>query len=326
MDDQQDQYPNSVSFRAGCAVEHDYIYVASYADALDPDETHFSRMFTYVGRIPGNDKWYHHDLETSVVSVCVKKASAHDGRRLCALSKNGEVELFSNIDGSSIIEQIDGAGLINGTRGYLQEIREIGQSLVACGVNNQVYRRQANGTWALLNGSGLELRTQLEDITMLNSIDGTSESDIYTCGLQGQLYHFDGRKWTRLVLRTDENLNCVRCVSTKEVWVCGKNGTLLVGNAVDGFKDVSSIDDNQAFWSLTKFKGIVYVSSLDAGLFAYDGKSISEVDTGFASGLWVYELDSVPETLWSFSPKEIASFDGLAWKRVHHPDNDPIVD
>lgn len=49
-------------------------------------------------------------------------------------------------------------------------------------------------------------------------------------------------------------------------------------------------------------------------------------DTGFASGLWVYELDSVPETLWSFSPKEIASFDGLAWKRVYHPDNDPIVD
>lgn len=324
MDEQQDNYANSVSFRAGCAVEHDYIYVASYLDAHDPEETSFSRMYAYAGRLVGH-QWYHHDVNTSVVSVCVKKATASDGRRLCALSKQGEVELYSNIDGSSIVEQIDGAGLINGTRGYLQAIREIGASLFACGVNNQVYRREGDGTWTLLNGPGLELRTTLEDVTLLNSIDGTSESDIYTCGLNGQLYHFDGRKWIQVTLPTDENLNCVRCVSTDEVWVCGKNGALLVGNAASGFKDVSSIDDNQTFWSLTKFRGIVYVSSLEAGLFAYDGTGIYEVNTGFSSGLWVYELDSVPETLWSFSPKEIACFDGLEWKRVQHPDNEPVA-
>lgn len=324
MDEQQDDYVNSVSFRAGCAVEHDYIYVASYLDAYDPDEVSFSRMYAYAGRLVGH-QWYHHDLNMSIVSVCVKKATASDGRRLCALSKQGEVELYSNIDGSSIVEQIDGAGLLKGNRGYLQAIREIGASLFACGVNNQVYRREGNGTWTLLNGPGLELGTTLEDVTLLNSIDGTSESDVYTCGLNGQLYHFSGRKWTKVALPTDENLNCVRCVSTEEVWVCGKNGALLVGNAANGFKDVSSIDDNQSFWSLTKFQGIVYVSSLDAGLFAYDGTGIYEVSTGLSSGLWVYELDSVPETLWSFSPKEIAFFDGIEWKRVQHPDNEPVI-
>lgn len=325
MGNQDDAFANSVSFRAGCAVEHDYIYVATCLDAHDPSETSLSRMFAYAGRLVG-DQWYHHDLDMSIVGVCVKKATASDNRRLCAVSKHGEVELYSNIDGSSMIEQIDGAGLLNGTRGYIRAIREIGNSLFACGVNNQVYRRQNNGIWTLLNSPGLELRTRLEDITMLNSIDGTSESDVYTCGLRGQLYHLDDGGWSKLEVGIDENFNCVRCVSKKEVWVCGTNGALLVGNAADGFKDVSSIDDNQSFWSLAKFRGVVYISSLEAGLFCYDGTHISQVETGFASGLWAYELDSVPETLWSFSPKEIASFDGAMWKRVQPPDNEPVID
>lgn len=81
----------------------------------------------------------------------------------------------------------------------------------------------------MLNGPGLELGTTLETITMLNSIDGSSESDVYACELIGQLYHFDGRGWTTIGLNIDENLNCVRCVSPGEVWVCGGNGALLVG-------------------------------------------------------------------------------------------------
>lgn len=49
----------------------------------------------------------------SIVSVCVKKATAGDTRRMCALSKHGDVELYSNIDGSSIVEQTMAQGYLS---------------------------------------------------------------------------------------------------------------------------------------------------------------------------------------------------------------------
>jgi len=324
--DDSDGFPTAVTFTAGCALEADYIYVASYLDAHDPLTTAFTRLFSYVSRFE-DDQWFYHDADINAVAVCVKKATATMGRRVVTLSKEGEVEIYSNKDDTSIFEKIAEAGVRLGSRGYMTAIREIGNSLFACGANDQVYRRSEDGVWSLITSTPLEVLGPLEtDISILNSIDGTNENDVYTCGLDGGLFHYDGSRWSRIKLRTDEHLHCVRCVSTREVWVCGNNGTLLVGNALAGFRDVSSVDDNQQFWSLTKFRGSVFLATTSEGMFRYDGKEITPVDTGFGSGLWTYEVDSVENMLWSFSPKEIACFDGTRWARVNHPDNQLIVD
>jgi len=317
-------FPTAVTFTAGCAVEADYIYVASHMDAHDSRTTIFTRLFNHIGRLEGN-KWFYHDGDFNAVAVCVKKATATTGRRLVTLSKEGEVEIYSNKDDTSELEKITEAGVRLGSRGHLTAIREIGSKLFACGVNDQVYRRSDDGAWSLITSTPFELIDPLNGgLSMLNSIDGTSESDVYTCGLKGRLYHYDGARWSQIQLHTDEHLNCVRCVSADEAWVCGDNGTLLVGNALSGFKDVSSVDDNQKFWSLTKFKGTVYLASTNEGMFRYDGIDIQAVDTGLSSGLWTYEVDSVQDMLWSFGPKEIACFDGSNWRRLDHPDNEPV--
>lgn len=319
-------FPAEVTFLAGCAVEHDYIYTAALLDAYNPREVVHSRLFCYISTLE-DDPWAQHDIDANIVAVCVKKPSSTMGRRLVALSSEGEVEIYSNGDGSIIREKIDDAGVRLGTRGYVTSIREIGKTLFVCGGNDQVYRRDDDGRWELISAGPLQVRSVLDGgLSMLNSIDGTDERDLYTCGFGGRLFHYDGAAWTQVELRTDEHLNCVRCISHDEVWVCGDNGTLLVGNAAAGFKDVSTIDDNQQFWSLTQFQGKIYLATTEDGMFVYDGKSIEQVDTGFASGLWTNKVDSVPEMLWSFSPKEIACFDGQRWTRVQHPDNPPVED
>lgn len=321
---EDDAYPNSVSFTAGCVIESDYVYVSAFPDAYDPRETIFTRMFIYDGSHP--TKWFHHDLAANIQAVCVKTAGPI-GRCLCALSKEGEVEIFKNSKGgSSTMEKIPEAGRRLGTRGATLDIREIGRSLFVCGMNDQVYRREeSDGSWTLITAAPLKLVDALDPyFSMLNSIDGSSEQDVYTCGMNGRLYHFDGAKWSQVSLPTDEHLHCVRCISPEEVWICGNNGTLLVGNRSTGFKNVSTVDDNQLFWSLTKFKGKIYVASTNEGMFVYDGTAIQPVDTGLESGLWTYTVDSTEDALWSFSPKEIAVFDGNTWTRILHPDNDPI--
>lgn len=314
-----------ITFIAGCAVEHDYFYVAARGDEHDPRETIFTRLFVYMEE---PEPWSHHDIDANIESVCVKKATSTTGRRLCALSKEGEVEIFSAKNNSSTVEKIPEAGLRLGSRGYVRAIREIGDSLFVCGANDQVYRRDdEDGTWTLLTAAPLKMVDALDPYySLLNSIDGTSERDVYVCGLSGRLFHYDGMTWTAISLPTDEHLNCVRSFSKDEVWICGENGTLLLGNVRDGFKNVSTIDDNQLFWSLTKFQGKIYVATPDEGLFVYDQKSIAPVDTGLANGLWTYIVDAVEGALWSFSEKEIAYFDGSTWKHVQHPDNEPIVD
>lgn len=322
----EEQHSQPITFVAGCAVEADYFYVAAYPDDYDPSEYIFSYLLAYLGRF-GDDPWAVNTTDKNIVSVCVKKASLSTGRRLCSLSKEGEVRIFSNKDGSVIEEKIDEAGVRLGSRGYLTEIREIGMALYACGYNEQVYRRDDDGTWRLLTAEPLRIRDVLKDdnIGSLNSIDGTGDTDIYTCGDAGLLYHFDGNRWARIQVRTEEHLNCVRGVSFDEVWVCGNNGTLLKGNARSGFVDLSTINDNDLFWSLTKFKGQVYIATPGEELFVYDGATIQPVDTGFPSGLMTYMVDSVPDMLWSFSPKEIACFDGYKWTRINHPSN-PVAD
>lgn len=320
-----DQYPNSISFVDGCAIESDYVYIAAFPDAYDPRETIFSRLLVFDDA--SEAKWYYHDIDANIAAVCVKTAGPN-GRTLCALSKEGEVEIYSNMDGSRVIEKIPEAGLRLGSRGYTRAIREIGKSLFVCGVNDQVYRRnESDGSWSLITAAPLKLVDALDPyFSLLNSIDGSSEQDVYTCGMNGRMYHFDGMQWSQIALPTDEHLNCVRSVSVDEVWVCGANGTLLVGNHRAGFKNVSTIDDNQSFASLTKFQGKTYIASTDEGMFVYDGTSIKPVDTGLESGLWTYIVDSTEDVLWSFSPKEVAYFDGKTWIRVQHPDNDPIID
>jgi hypothetical protein len=319
-----EQYPDALTFITGCVVESDYVYVAAYSDAHDPRETIFSRLCVFM---KDDDPWSYHDIAANIESVCVKKATPMVGRRLCALSKEGEVEIYSNKDATSVIEKIPEAGLRLGSHGYVLDIREIGNSLFVCGANDQVYRRDdATGTWSLITAAPLKLVEPLDPYySMLTSIDGTNENDVYTCGMGGRLYHFDGLRWQAIELQTDEHLNCVRCVSPDEVWICGENGTLLTGSFRAGFTNVSTVDENSNFWSLTKFKDKIYLATPNEGMFVYDGASITPLNTGLASELWTYIVDSTTEMLWSVGPKEIACFDGVTWSRVDHPDNEPVA-
>ncbi|MDR1423466.1 MAG: hypothetical protein LBI92_02500, partial [Azoarcus sp.] len=149
-------------FLDGFAIENDYIYLASQLDDLDPDRYAHTSMTgfneTIIGRydlrddgLPSNG-WFCHDLNMNIVSVCVKKATADWGRRFCALSKEGEISIYSGKTGPEKIEKIPDAGLRlseykDGAVGYVTHMREIGGRLYVCGMSGQVYAREASGKW-----------------------------------------------------------------------------------------------------------------------------------------------------------------------------------
>ena len=293
-------------------------------------------MSTY--EMPEN-KWFTHDLEMNIVSACTKIAHANDrdtSRRLIALSKEGEVDVFASGDYVWRTEKIPEAGLRLGTRGWMTHIRQIGSHLFACGQNGQVYQRHGSDDWRKHDEGVYKFETYtagdveaairvIGNRRTLNCIDGNSETDIYVAGDNGYLAHHDGKKWTQLKLKTGEHLQWVRCYGADEVYVCGYNGTLLKGSAKLGFKDVSSVNDNFTWWCLARPGEHVYLCASE-GLFYFDGKTIKKVKTGLKPEHQdTGRVDVAGGVLWSVGAKDIVRrlADGK-WERIHHVDNERI--
>lgn len=277
----------SVHFLDFCAIDDDFIYLAANLDDTNSQEIIHTRMFTFWSK---DNTWRTHDLPMNIVSTTIKLNHANDSedRRLIALSKEGEVDVFAKGDYVWRTEKIPNAGVRLGSRGAMTHIRQIGKHLFACGHNGQVYFRNGFNSWTSIDSEifsptdyfdpNKDLDTRIEDILrsaenqlILNCIDGNNESDIYVVGDAGYMAHFNGKNWVKVDLPTDEHLQWVRCYGRDEVWACGYNGVLLKGNARDGFKNQNHIEDNETWWCLAKYKQDIYLSAT-SGLYCFSTK------------------------------------------------------
>ena len=334
---------NEIYFLACCAAASDLFYVATQLEEVEPQEITHTRLSVFYAGFDDINRWGYHDVNSNTASVCIKPKSAGDRRWYCSVSKEGEVELYSNFDGiPDIQEKIADAGLrlskckvkVNGKSvrayaGYVTHIRHIGQHLYVCGLNGQVYRRDDRKGWLHLDQglfNPIVDPLKHESDNNFTCIDGNAEDDIYAVGDSGCIQHFDGKQWSRIKTECDEHLLWVRCYGPDEVWISGYNGTALVGNARDGFKDVSGVDDNDAFWSVCKHLGRVYFAT-SSTLYVYDanhGGKLAPVVSGLKPELETYSLDQAGGVLWSFGTKDVTWFDGKQWHREQHPDNTKI--
>jgi hypothetical protein len=276
-----------VYFLDGMVIEYDYIYLAQQLEDLDPERYAHTRMSLYDAQSTKKWKWFYHDVEMNVVSVCLKKQTQTELRQGCALSKEGEIEFFVLKTGAKRIEKIPDAGLRlseyteEGVTGYVTHIREIGDSLYVCGQSGQVYRRTESGWIHIDAGVFSPLRDPDDDeVNSFNCIDGNDGNDLYVVGDDGVVFHCDGLVWRPVQVNTREHLLWVRCYGRDEVYICGYNGTLLRGSARNGFKDVSALEDKLTWWCLCKFRDKVYLSATE-GLYA---PGMAKKSPGWARG------------------------------------------
>lgn len=295
----------TVYFNDGCVKEREYVYISANLHSLDQDEYDFSRMCFFK-----NGQWSYHDLNWRVESVCYY--SELDA--LCALSVNGEVN-FATKQGFNV-ERIPDAGARDGLAA-VNQMRQIGKRLYVCGDQGQIYRREDSG-WVHFD-DGLLDRNISASALCLNSIDGSSEEDIYVVADHGRIFHFDGSRWNELDTPTNQHLERVRCVSPEEFYICGKNGVFFKGST-NGFKDFSVGGMEEYFWGLEHFEDKVYLASLK-GLFVFDGAIVEPLETGLEPEIGGYRLAAGDGMLWSFGVDDLARFDGKKWTRFKHPDN-----
>lgn len=296
-------------------------------DAFESDEP-YTRVFVYDEQEA--TPWSYFEEDYKVVAIGIWAPPLKDYDVFVLMSDEGDI-LFTGE--APVVEKIQGAGVFSGDAkrwGYMTALRQIGDRLYAVGGAGQIYRRVGPDQWEHMDNGVLQ-SPSVENRLLLTDINGANENDMYVCGdipgaygLEGKLYHWDGSTWTALPLPTTERLTRLHLQGDGKLWICGANGTLLHGNWLGGFVDVSTVDDNQLFYSLTEFKNCIYLAS-NVGMFMFDGTSISEISTALTPELDdTHVVQTVEGVLWSFGFKDIARFDGTTWTRLDHPDNPPI--
>ncbi|MGU2293289.1 WD40/YVTN/BNR-like repeat-containing protein [Pseudomonas aeruginosa] len=332
-----------ISFGHGCAVSDDIFCVASFLDDLNPD-VEFTRVF--ILNLSSERPWMHHDIaDRTIISIALRPEAGNLPRACCALSAYGELQSFNSTE--VIEEEIPAKGVEKNRDNGLtfSAISYIDTKAYACGAVGRIYRRDDDGwrqvateifnaaTQNLQSIVGLAQKDASQDILELTKkaretpnfehISGTSESDIYACGGNGLVVHWDGKSWSNLRIPTRQHLHCIHCHSPDEVYICGHNGTLLLGNSREGFRRVALGRNDLNFWTVQKFNETVYVGTT-SGLFQVEKSKIQSVALGLPelhSDFTVQALDSTKRVLWVVADKFLLRFDGGAWRKIDHPDN-----
>jgi hypothetical protein len=201
---------------------------------------------------------------------------------------------------------------------YSQAVR-IGGSIHIVGGPRRLYRRHGIGSWQDLT-PGLKLPSDVDEPDKVMSYDwrdasGFSETDLYTVGGEGDVFHFDGSTWRQCAFPSNELLNNVCCAADGNVYIGGNMGSLYVGRG-DRWKKLEGSNHSMPWKDIAFFGGTLYCGS-DYGLWQLDekGKLVRArvpADVLLNSGAMDVSIDG--RHLLTAGPDGASLFDGRDWQ------------
>ncbi|RBP80720.1 hypothetical protein DET47_1048 [Shewanella putrefaciens] len=166
----------------------------------------------------------------------------------------------------------------------------------------EAYKGQLNGIWGTTDNNvwvtsfnGPALHWDGKDWTEYalpqapTGIDGSASDDVYIVGYHGNIHHFDGTEWHKLALpehiRSDEAFTDVKVLSAERVYITGRSGCLLVGNAHAGFKDIGHAQ--YTWYGVGELAGRIFLAGGTQGIFELvDGQFVCLKDKGHPVGVF----------------------------------------
>jgi hypothetical protein len=156
----------------------------------------------------------------------------------------------------------------------IMQLRHISGKAYAAASWRTVYRREGPNEWTCLRGNDQEEIEELKKHNReygFNDIGGFAEDDIYACGGDGDVMHYDGKEWRQLYFPINEELMSICCAPDGKVYVGGQRGTLVVGRGDqwEVLKSKAPDEINDLAW----FKGRLYMTCRTYGINElYEGK------------------------------------------------------
>lgn len=209
-----------------------------------------------------------------------------------------------------------------GERVALHKARRIDGRTYAVGMLRDVYRRVDVGKWERL-ATGLPVLSREEisaDETLdlgFRDIDGFSEREIYAVGGRGDVWRFDGRKWTACELSTNWPVSTVCCAGDGVVYIGGEGGHVFSGRG-DRWRRVVEQDYTVPYNDIVWYDGKLWLSSDFALDQLVDGMIAAAADRGRrvpARG----HMDATDGVLVVAAIDHVQMLDGGGWRTLVWP-------
>lgn len=302
----------------GSAFSDDLIYISIVRNE-NKDERH---QFYYSIEDGAWVNWI--DLDQRIVTILYSE----NYKTFYMLSEEG---YFVDAGSSDTItwEKILNAGVHNSSAknyGYLNKLKEINGIFYAIGNSGQIYRKSnITSEWVHFDKGILQTpitkNTSIKEMIDLNDISGIG-NDLYCCGDFSKIYHFNKDTWEAIHISTlTGHLQEIYYKSNDQIYICGYNGTLLLGNSIDGFLNVCPSNINSNFYSVVNYRNKLYLSSED-GLYScnFDGSEFNLIHISDDNKKISFNKLSVSDDyLWSIGYRNIFYFNGEKWIELATP-------
>ena len=149
----------------------------------------------------------------------------------------------------------------------------------------------------------------------LNTVWGSSGSDVYVVGNEGRLLHYDGTAWSPKESGTTNNLSSVWGSAADSVFVAGDNGMILRYDGADWTPMVSGTSNHlPTIWGAAQDD--IFVGGAWGTILHYDGSAWSTMKSNARShviGLWGASSSDVFATGFD---GQILHYDGSVWSQM----------
>jgi hypothetical protein len=192
----------------------------------------------------------------------------------------------------------------------IRNARYLDGKVFACGMQRQVFVRSADGQWTDISApSGVP-----GEEVGFEAIDGYSAQEIYAVGWNGEIWQYDGAKWSNRGSLSNLTLTAVCCAPDGTVYAAGQQGMMIRGKG-DVWAPIEWNEPvNDDLWDLCWFGDRLYVATA-TGLYTLNGNALEPVDFGDATPQSCFSLSAFDGVLWSVGPNDAVSFDGKRWRR-----------
>lgn len=281
-------------FVRGTARFHDLVYIISRGKTLQQEAIAHSSVIA-VDRSQWADVV---DTEWDSTAIAVARLPME---KMTLVGQDGDVVTYTG--GTSVLEKIYPEPVM------IRNARTISGHVFACGMKRQVYERVDEDRWIDLSAPSPAPGEKVG----FEAVDGYTRNEVYAVGWNGEIWQFDGARWTSHNSPTNVILTAVCCTPNGIVYAAGQQGILIQGRN-SSWEVVERQDEvNIDLWDLCWFEDNLYVATI-ATLYTLNGNRLVEVDFGEIPTPTCYSLTTAEGVLWSIGRDDVVSFDGRRWR------------
>jgi hypothetical protein len=300
-----------IGYQKGALFETGTLVVLAFSEQLDEQDIDHSLIAWWK-----ENKWPLLSKEDlTITSICKGKGQYYSQTVFAGMY--GDI-LIGTPSGMRMEHLGEGDDAPNRLR-TIHEVRAIGEQFVAVGMRRQVFRKHmASTSWEKMD-AGVYVTDESKEIAGFISVDGFSEREIYAVGHRGEIWLFDGEKWTQIESPTNLILNCVRCMPGGDVFICGDAGVILRGRQYS-WKQVDQDITADALTSLAGLGDHVYFATEGETVISLYQDSVEVVQAKKGKPITTGFLDSNGNSLLSVGESDIYLYDGKKWRRLPDPE------